>query len=100
MNNYTVGTAVKCRMLFYSDMAKTTLADPTTVTLRVKAPSSAITTHVYLTDAALVRASVGDFYEHVTPTDEGIYEYEFEGTGAVDIVQKAKFNAERSLSQD
>ncbi len=30
MASYTNGTVVRCRMLFYSDAAKTTLADPTT----------------------------------------------------------------------
>ena len=100
MNNYIVGTAVKLRMLFYQDAAKTTLADPTTVTLRVKAPSGAVTTHVYLTDGALVKASTGDYYENYTPTAAGDYDYEFDGSGTVDVVQRSKFHAERSLSQD
>ena len=100
MNSYAQGTTVKCRMLFYQDAAKTTLADPTTVKFRKRTPAGVITEHVYLTDAGLVRASTGDYYDNVDTDAAGVWEYAFEGTGTVDVVEKGKFEVTRTIFQD
>ena len=97
MNEYPAGTGVKCRELFYTTPDKTTLADPTTITFRFRDPDGNQTAWVYGTDSELVRSSTGDYYA-IVPTDEsGVWDYEFEGTGTVDIISVGKFVATPTL---
>ena len=99
MNSYTVGTAVKCQMTFYSDEAQTTVADPTGITFRVRAPSGTITEYIYGTDAELVKSGTGVYYVLVTPTAGGIWKYAFEGTGAVVETKERQFLATNTIFQ-
>lgn len=96
-NSYYCGTDVKCEVYFYSDAAKTTLADPTTVKFRKKSPSGVVTEHVYGTDAALVKAATGHYYDIVNPDDGGRWEYVFRGSGAVAVTQPGYFEATETL---
>ena len=67
------------------------LTDPTTVTLKYKAPTGTITTWVYLTDNQLVRESVGSFYADISVTAGGTWNYRWEGTGAAQGANQSSF---------
>ena len=60
-----------------------TLADPDTVTLRIKYPDASTTTHVYGVDANVIRDSVGVYYYLLPLTLEGAHYYRWEGSGAL-----------------
>ena len=98
MNRYPAGSAVKCRALFYTTPAKTTLADPTSVIFRVRDPGGNVTTHTYGVDGALIKSGTGDYYENLATDESGDWEYEFEGTGAVDIVIPGAFATTPTLA--
>ena len=93
MNSYNVGTAAKCQTTFYSDNAKTTPADPTTVKFRLTSPAGVITEYTYPTDAQLVKSGTGVYYVNVTPTAGGVWTYTFRGTGAIVETPEEKFVA-------
>lgn len=97
-NTYPAGSSVKCRALFYSDVAKTTLADPTSVIFRYRDPSGNITTHTYGVDGALIKSTTGDYYENIDTDEHGAWAYEFEGTGSVNVVLPGKFDATQTLA--
>lgn len=59
------------------------LADPTTLTVKYQDPSGNETTLVYLTDAALVRDSLGKFHVILTVDEAGRWFHQAKGTGAV-----------------
>ena len=99
-NSYPVGTDVKCQMSFYSDAAKTVLADPTSIKFRKKTPTGVVTEHVYPADSALVKSATGVYYDLVNPDAAGEWTYSFTGTGAVAIVAQAVFEATRTIFQD
>ena len=100
MNSYPAGSSVKCRALFYSDVDRTTAADPTSVIFRFRDPDGNLTTHMYGVDGALIKSATGDYYDLVATDESGVWQYEFEGTGAVDIVLPGKFQATPSLAAE
>lgn len=55
--------------------------DPTTVTVKFRSPSGTVTSYVYGTDAALVKASTGDYYIDFTPDESGRWRYRWITTG-------------------
>lgn len=55
--------------------------DPDTVTVKFYSPSGTISTYVYLTDAALIKASTGDYYIDFTPNESGRWYYRWSSTG-------------------
>lgn len=57
--------------------------DPTTVTLRVKAPDGTITTLAYPADAAVVRESTGQFHSDVVLNAAGRWYYRWEAGGDI-----------------
>lgn len=74
-----IGTAVESRQEFQdSDGA---LDDPDTVTLTVRDPSGTKTAYVYLTDAEVVRLSVGVYVFRHIPDAAGEWGYHWAGTG-------------------
>lgn len=60
MANIIVGTRVSVSVTFTN--AAGALFDPTTVTLRLRSPSSVTTSYTYGVDAALMRDSVGAYH--------------------------------------
>lgn len=55
-----------------------TAADPTTVTLKVKDPSGAVTTY-----SSTTKDSTGNYHQDITPAIAGTWFYQWTGTGTV-----------------
>lgn len=71
-------------------------ADPTTVTFKYTNPAGTITTLIYLTDAALVKDSTGNYHVDVSINAAGMWYYRWQGTGAVETAQEGEFCVEPS----
>lgn len=56
-------------------------ADPTNVFLDVSDPTGAVTTYTYPDD--VTRTATGCYYAQFTPGLDGIWKYQWRGTGAV-----------------
>lgn len=72
------------------------IADPTTVTLRVRPQGGAEVVYVYGTDAELIKDSVGNYHldypvPPIVPHRELIFHYQWEGIGAVQAVEPGTF---------
>lgn len=89
LNEYYLGATIRLQGAF-SDLTSTP-ADPTGVSLLIKAPDGTITTLVYLTDSSLVRDDVGIYHVDFTANQDGCYCYRWEGSGAVSAVDERKF---------
>ena len=96
MAHINPGDAVRLSTIFTD--AAGVVADPTTVTLRVRPPGVAETVYVYLTDAELIKDSTGNYHlDYVVPattTAEATFHYQWEGTGAVQAVEPGTFLVE------
>ncbi len=77
---WVVGQQAKLRATF-ADI-NGVLADPTTVTFRIKAPDGTVTTYVYGVNMQLVKSATGDYYVAWTWTSAGVWLYSFTGEGA------------------
>lgn len=77
---YDVGATILVTVLFKTSGV---LADPTTVTFRVKDPNGNITAKVYPTDPEVTRNSVGSFSYPITLSTPGSWTYRVVGEGAV-----------------
>jgi len=89
INVHQKGDLVRVAATFKN--AAGTDTDPTTVSFRYTAPSGTVTTLVYGTDAALVKASVGNYYVDLDANEAGIWFHVFIGTGAVQQAQDGEF---------
>ena len=69
-----------------------TYVDPTTVTLNIVAPSGAITTYVYLTDAELVQDSAGQYYADYLLDESGIWKYQWISTGTLPSMEEGSWS--------
>lgn len=70
-----------------------TLTDPTTVVLKWRVgPDGAVTTWTYLTDAQIVRGSVGLYRADITVTAAGLHYFRWVGTGAVVAAEEGTFS--------
>jgi hypothetical protein len=78
MNTYDKGDLIRCAGNFQTASVD---VDPSTVTFKVKAPAGTVTTYVYLTDAQVVKDSVGDYHVDVSASEDGQWWYRFESTG-------------------
>lgn len=68
-----------------------TATDPTAVNFKYTKPAGTTVTLVYLTDAALVKDSTGNYHVDLDVTDAGWWHYRFIGTGAVQAVDDGEF---------
>ncbi len=55
--------------------------DPATVTFKTLSPSCVEATYVYLTDTAVGKSSVGDYFADVVPDEAGRWSYRWVTTG-------------------
>ena len=78
MAAFTEGDLVRVSVLFLVDDSP---LDPNVVTLRYKNPAGTITVWVYLTDAQVVRDSVGLFRADINANAGGVWSFRWEGTG-------------------
>lgn len=88
MNTYDIGDTVRVSCTFEVDGVAT---NPTTVTVKIKAPLGAVTTKVYGTDAEVQRPSTGRFYIDVDATETGTYRYRWVGTGTAKGAEAGAF---------
>jgi uncharacterized protein YfaS (alpha-2-macroglobulin family) len=89
MNQYEVGDAVRCEVVFRDLDGQ--LADPDAVTFRYRQGNGAITVLTYGADAELVRDSLGTFHADVVPDVAGVWHYAFRGTGSVKAAAERSF---------
>lgn len=78
-NSYPAGDVVRLSCVFSVSGTNT---DPTTITLSVKDPTSAITAYVY-GSSAMVRDAAGAYHFDLTISISGNYFYRYVGTGTV-----------------
>ncbi len=98
--NFKVGQRVRFTETF-TDLLANTLADPTTVTLRLLAPPATsggvgVETTYTVTTGQVVRASLGVFYFDFTFTAAGVWHARWAGSGAITAVDETKFTVEVS----
>lgn len=79
-----VDAEIRLETKFFDDNGDDT--DPDTVLCKIKSPRGVITTYTYLSDDALGKASIGDYYLDVTPDMTGRWFYRWEGTGNGTVV--------------
>jgi hypothetical protein len=85
--SYNVGDLVRLQATF-KDLASV-LADPTTLTLKVKNPAGATTTYNY--PGTIVRSSTGVFYYDYLVGASGTHYFNFAGAGAYTAVDESSF---------
>jgi hypothetical protein len=87
MATYDIGDAVRVSVTFRNEAGA--LANPTSVTLTVRAPDETVTTVSNSTSTTGIYSGV------VTPDAEGVWRYRFTGTGAVAQAQEGMFTVRR-----
>ncbi len=88
MNSYIIGESVRLKAEFTD--ANGTLADPTTVTVSIKAPGATAVSY------SGVKDSVGKYHYDYDPTVAGQHEYKWLGTGTVKTAGQGSFYVERN----
>ena len=76
---YYVNTSMRLTMAFEDENGND--VDPTTVTFKTMSPGGAETTYVYLTSAALLRASEGHYTVDIVPDEAGRWFFRWVTTG-------------------
>lgn len=84
INVYDRGDKLRFTAVFKDDLGAD--ADPGTVTLKVKAPSGAVTTH-----ADTVRDSAGHYHFDLSITESGTWTYRWEGANGVETASETQF---------
>lgn len=79
INVYDVGDVPRISGAFTD--ANDDPADPSAVSLAYTDPSGNVTTLVYGVDAALVKASTGNYYAEITADETGDWHYRWVSTG-------------------
>lgn len=77
MAKYTIGNLIRVSAAFTNQAGVD--VDPGQVRVKVRDPRHAITTYVYLTDAAVVRDAAGKYHLDVALTKPGDWHIRFEG---------------------
>lgn len=93
MNQYIVGTQMSLKVTFTDSVG--TLVNPTAVTGEIILPDQ--TTEEFET---ITNPSTGIFVQLFTPTQNGLHQYRFAGTGAVIAAQEGNFLAQTSFPVD
>ena len=92
MNSYHVGALVRISAAFTDTNGAA--ADPTAVTLLVKLRyviGATETTYTYA-GGTVTKSGTGAYYVDFTPTTEGIWDYRWVGTGAIQAADENAFN--------
>lgn len=88
-----IGDQVRIKATFRVETVET---DPTTVTLKLRTPAGTETSHVYGTDANVIRDGLGQYRYDLTLTAAGTYRYRWVGTGAVIAAEESTIVSEAS----
>jgi ketosteroid isomerase-like protein len=89
MNIYDRGDLVELKGIFRNDAEVET--DPTTITFKIQPDGGVATTYVYGTNAQLVRVSAGVYTVNWIADSDGVHQYRFIGTGAIQQEQGGQF---------
>jgi hypothetical protein len=92
MNTYHVGTEVRVTGTFKD--ADGAVANPTTISLVVRDPSGNEATYTYGGAGTITKGSTGIYHQGITTDEEGVWVYQWTGTGAVVTVDEGWFNVE------
>lgn len=92
VNTYDKGDAVRLKASF---TVASVFINPTTITLRVKDSDGTISVYTYGA-GQITMLSTGTFYKDVTVSNDGIWYYRYEGTGAVTAAGEGSFEVRRS----
>ena len=92
VNTYDKGDLVRVKATF---TVSSVVTDPTTVTLKVKDPDGTITTYTYA-GGTVTKTSTGLYYKDVSVSNDGVWYYRFEGTGACQSAAEAQFKVRKS----
>jgi hypothetical protein len=82
---YDKGDLVRLSVAFTNSAG--TATDPTTVTLKVKAPGTALATYTYAL-GQVTKSATGSYYKDVSLNASGRWWYRWEGTGAVETAEE------------
>lgn len=91
---YDIGDQIRIGYTFKNSSGMA--ADPTTITLWLKTPAGAETSHVYLTDGNLIRDATGVYHYDLTFAESGTYCWRWAGTGAVVCAEEGQLPVRRS----
>jgi hypothetical protein len=92
---FEIGDAVRLQGSF-SDIDRA-LTDPSTVTFKVRDPSTTLNTYVYSNDVEVFKAATGIYYMDFVVNTVGQHNWRLEGTGSVQVAEQDFFTA-RSLN--
>ena len=95
MNSYKLGEDVKISGAFTNSAGQA--VDPTTVKCQYRSPSGVITTLTFGTDAALLKASAGNYYTVVDANEVGRWHYRFYATGTGKAAGESAFDVDHSV---
>jgi hypothetical protein len=91
---FPVDQPVRLTIKTYSDAAETTLADPTTLSVDIESPDSAVATYT-LAASQVVQDSLGTFHFDYTPAaGAGRYQFHWKATGTVATAQDGSFDVD------
>jgi hypothetical protein len=86
---YDIGDMVRCSVIFKN--LNDAVIDPTTITLKIKLPNATVLEYVYLTEAGLIKDSVGNYHYDFLITMDGMHIFKWIGTGNVYAVEESSF---------
>jgi uncharacterized protein YfaS (alpha-2-macroglobulin family) len=94
MNTYDAGNVVTVAAVF-TDKDTGDSVDPTAVTAKVKDPLGVVTNYV-VTSGQIVRDSLGDYHLDLQPDIQGVWVYEWKGTGTNKSAKQNSFQIRES----
>lgn len=94
---FDYGEVVRARNT-YTDPTSGAVTDPLTVQVEIRAPSGAVTTYVYGTDAQLTKVSVGVYQVLISMAQTGTYKWRWTaGTANGPVVDNDECDSERKF---
>lgn len=76
-HNFIIGATARIPVTI-TDLASHALADPGGVVLKIRKPDKTLTTLIYGTDAAVIKASIGMYYADVVLDQSGTWKWRWE----------------------
>jgi len=90
-NTYDVGDRVRLTAAFTDPNNADAAIDPTTVEVHYRNPAGTVTTKVHVTDAEVVKDSVGNYHIDIDITVSGRWYSRWEGDGAAVAAEEISF---------
>ena len=87
VNTYDKGDGIRLQATFTVSSVNT---DPTTITMRVKDADNVVTVYTHAL-VEITNPAVGIYYKDIEVTNDGVWYYRFEGTGAVQAAGEYSF---------